>query len=121
MTSVTEYSKLIGRKVIRCHIRGEELALFDAEGNEHLFHHIQDCCESVYIESIVGDISDLIGSAITEAESVSEDYPEAYDSGTWTFLKISSEKGGVVIRFLGESNGYYSEKMDYSYNGRRLG
>lgn len=72
--------------------------------------HSQDCCESVNIDDIVGDLEDLIGSPIVEAEEVSE-CTSLYESETWTFYKIGTLKGGVHIRWYGTSNGYYSEDV----------
>lgn len=74
----------------------------------HLYHE-QDCCESVYVESVVGDIQDLIGHPLTLAEEASNDDPDALESGTWTFYKLATVKGYVDIWFYGSSNGYYSE------------
>ena len=82
--------------------------------------HVQDCCENVWVEEVVGNVSDLIGSPIIEAECVeSSDDPDGFkheyqpESQTWTFYKLGTAKGFVTIRWLGTSNGYYSERVDF--------
>jgi hypothetical protein len=89
------------------------------------FYHYQDCCESVYIESIVGELSDLVGEPLLMAQEVSGEIPEAKEdeygdgygeSRTWTFYKFATRKGYVDVRWLGESNGYYSESVDLEYS-----
>ena len=91
--------------------------IFTAEdGREWRMWHEQDCCESVGIEDVVGDIQDLIGTPLIIAEQVSsEDAPDPSfdDSYTWTFYKFATIKGDVLIRWLGTSNGYYSESVDF--------
>ena len=68
------------------------------DGNIYKLTHIQDCCESVQIEDIIGDINDIIGSEILVAEEVegstSEDKEEPSESYTWTFYKLDTIKGG---------------------------
>lgn len=91
---------------------------FEEEGTNtvYLMYHDQDCCESVQIEEIHGELEDLTGTPILLAEetSISDDPPDYQrdDSFTWTFYRFTTIKGSVQIRWLGESNGYYSEAVD---------
>lgn len=91
--------------------------IFEAEdGRGWVFYHAGDCCESVGIEDVIGDLSDLVGSPLVMAdESTNQDNPpEHADSWTWTFYKFATAKGYVTVRWLGESNGYYSESVDFA-------
>jgi len=89
--------------------------------------HEQDCCESVHVEDVVGDLSDLTGSPIVMAEEVSgtqevheadaplfdgqlSDEDEYYE---WTYYRLGTIKGTVSIRFYGTSNGYYSTSVSF--------
>ena len=86
--------------------------------NERLkfkMYHYQDCCESVTINDICGDVQDLVGSPIvrcSEDINTAED-GEYGDTQTWTFYNIATVKGYVTIRWHGSSNGYYSESVDF--------
>lgn len=98
-------------------IDDDVIKFIDTEGKEYRMYHEQDCCESVYIEDINGDLNDLVGSPITLAEERSSDGippPNAEyepDSYTWTFYALATVKGYVDIRWYGTSNGYYSESV----------
>ena len=100
----------------------EELIFTTVEGEVYKLYHWQNCCESVTIEDICGDLNDLIGEPLLVAEEVvhedvnPEGVPdkECQDySFTWTFYKLDTRKGGVTVRWYGESNGYYSESVDF--------
>lgn len=94
----------------------EQITIKTTDGTTYTMYHDQDCCEHVYVEDVVGDPKDLIGSPILQAEestSRDEKPKNEWDSYTWTFYRLATIKGSVVIRWCGESNGYYSESVDF--------
>lgn len=97
---------------------GENYIRFtDTDNNNYIMFHERDCCEIVYIEDICGDINNLIGSPLTMAECVTKENDDtSYEDGcsiTWTFYKLATIKGYVTIRWYGESNGWYSEEVNF--------
>lgn len=92
----------------------EELHFECADGSGFIMGHMQDCCENVRLEDVAGDLNDLVGAPITmaEEESNTERSDHVDTSQTWTFYKLATIKGYVTLRWLGESNGYYSESVD---------
>ena len=98
----------------------DEIAFTCSDGSSWRMLHVQDCCESVLVEDVVGYPSDLADATVIDARhEVGEADPAGYvpdgyrDSYTWTFYVIQTNKGAVTIRWLGESNGYYSEGVDF--------
>lgn len=69
----------------------------------------------MWLEDICGDLEDFIDAKILTFEEVSETMPNARESGTWTFYRIQTTKGEIVLRWCGESNGYYSESVDVDW------
>jgi hypothetical protein len=116
-------SELLGKTLKSVEQKGDDEIIFTTtEGDTYKLYHSQNCCESVRIEDINGDLQDLVGprSPLLQAEaSTSNENPEAVkvseyqDSFTWTFYKFATRKGYVTIRWYGESNGYYSEGVDF--------
>ena len=61
---------------------GSEEILIETEcGKTFKMHHEQDCCECVSIDSVVGDISDLIGVPILLAEESEGELPPKNEFG----------------------------------------
>lgn len=111
-------SELLGKTLTECEQIGNDKIIFTcSDGSQYKMFHDYDCCESVYIEDVCGELSDLVGSPLLMAEEVSNDQPESHksedDSETWTFYKFATIKGFVDIRWHGSSNGYYSESVDF--------
>lgn len=96
-----------------------EIRFHLGDGKVFKMYHSQDCCESVCIEDINGDWADIVGEKILVAdERTSNENPvgvtkEYQESFTYTFYTIRTFKGSVDIRWYGESNGYYSESVDF--------
>lgn len=86
-----------------------------SDGRVWEMNHHPDCCENVDLDEVIGDLEDLVGTPIVEArEETNRDNPPRPDySHTWTFYVLRTNKGSVTLRWLGESNGYYSESVDF--------
>jgi hypothetical protein len=121
-------NQMLGRVFLRVEggVGDEHLLLVRDDGVHFLFHHFRDCCECVEIEDIIGDLHDLIGTPLLVADMETNEYasgdpygfnPYKYECDeedgtyTWTFYKFATIKGYVDLRWLGESNGYYGERV----------
>lgn len=110
---------LIGKTLISIDKTEDEIIFKTTEGDAYKMYHEGDCCESVTIEDIIGELDDLLNNPITMAEVItSMSHPEDkqledHGSFTWTFYKLATVKGYVTIRWYGTSNGYYSEGVSF--------
>jgi hypothetical protein len=105
-------SILEGRTLSLCKQSRDTILFETIEGDHLVMGHAQDCCETVSVEEIHGDLIDLVGSPIVIAEEVSNRGETEWGTETWTFYKLATRKGYVTIRWHGSSNGYYSESVD---------
>lgn len=102
---------LKGETLISVKLLGDEVIFRTATKSYRMFHY-QECCEDVRMESVVGDLNDLVGVPLLCAEEAHHQAETtAVDSTTWTFYKFATIKGFVDIRWVGSSNGYYSESV----------
>jgi len=113
----SEYSSnisgIVGKvlcEVVQTH---DEIRMLFSDGSYCRFYHDQDCCEYVTIEDVNGDWNDLIGYEILVADERSSGKDNEGDHETWTFYCFRCVNGSVDVRWHGESNGYYSESVDF--------
>ena len=104
----------------------DKLIFFTDSAKIYKMHHMQDCSEDVGIDDICGDLKDLLNSPVLLADASSNNnyddkdlapsskHPYIDDSFTWTFYKLATVNGYVDIKWFGTSNGYYSEKVDFT-------
>ncbi|KKN69787.1 hypothetical protein LCGC14_0437330 [marine sediment metagenome] len=111
--------ELIGKTLIKIDKSADEIIFHTSDDVTYEMSHYQDCCESVTVDDICGDLNDLLNTPIVQAfeKTNSDENPpgidkEYQDSFTWTFYTLSTTKGTVTIRWYGESNGYYSEAVE---------
>lgn len=114
-------------EVVGMEAGSEEITFHTASGRTFRMYHSQDCCESVYLDDVTGDPADLLNTRLLKSEEVSSDEwyiteqvamqlegrEQSYESHTWTFYHLATLKGYVTLRWLGVSNGYYSEGVDF--------
>jgi hypothetical protein len=111
-----EVQDLVGEVLAYIDVDGDSIRMETMSGKVVMLQHHQDCCESVTLYNIDGDLRCLIGKPIVSAESEcpSDPVPEGSyaESHTWTVYKFAVDGATVVTKWFGESNGYYGEGVD---------
>jgi hypothetical protein len=111
-----EFSALVGEVLDSVDIDREEnqILLTTRSGRKFLVYHEQDCCETVAISGQDGNFDKLIGKPLIEARDIAVDTSEeAIDSSqTTTTLVFRVDDQTVISRWVGDSNGFYSESVD---------
>lgn len=99
------------RKIKDCDSNTVELALLTSSHEVFVFLHEQDCCEYVYLYDVDVPLETLLGAPITTAYESSNEGDSIDGHATWTFYTLGTMANTCVMRWLGESNGYYSESV----------
>lgn len=75
--------------------------------------HIQECCEEVKLVEYHGDLEDLIGYPILQADCSCSVLPDTdeYSFNTARFYKFATVKGYVTFRFMSSTSGAYSDAV----------
>ena len=111
-----EFSALVGEVLDAVDIDREkdQILLTTRSGRNFLVYHKQNCCETVAISGQDGSFDKLIGKPIVEARDITVDTSEeaAGSSQTTTILVFRVDDQTVISRWIGDSNGYYSESVD---------
>lgn len=109
---------MIGKKLESFEQDNDRVLLVCEDGSAFEMYHMQDCCEHVAVNDIKGELQSLVGSMIiSTTEDVSGDWPADVEldyrpeSFTWTTYTIQTAEAACIIRWLGQSNGYYSENV----------
>lgn len=111
--SVETITSLLGKTLTEVDRNGDYSLSFTTSENKLVkMFHAQECCESVEIEDVCGDLQDLVGNPILKAEERTEEGTEGFGEFTYTFYEIATIKGSVTIRWYGTSNGYYSTSVN---------
>lgn len=125
--------QLIGLTPAAIEATEDEIKMAFTNGALARWYHSQYCCESVTIEDVNGEWTDLIGHPLLVAEERTvqkgeegvpptreeKDGPTEWSSDdesyTWTFYAFRCIGGSVDVRWYGSSNGYYSEGVDFEF------
>ncbi|MGL5050328.1 MAG: DUF7448 domain-containing protein [Fusobacteriaceae bacterium] len=119
--TITKVEELDEQTLLRIHVK---------EGGYLDFVHIQDCCECVWLEDGFEELKMMEGQKVLSAyndDNNDDNYDkygddDNYDlileewgsstTGTWTFYNISTKNTDACLRFIGVSNGNYSETVE---------
>lgn len=122
VNTYTEFSGKIIQEIRGCKKHSDEVTIMFTDGSCLKFYHQQDCCESVLLEDYDITPEWLVDSKIISVEERIYRSGEGieplntYDqSYTWSFYAIKTSSSTMVLRWYGESNGWYSETVDIDY------
>lgn len=99
--SFVDFSQLLGKTLVDiqgAEVGNDEIIFTCSDGTKYQLFHLQDCCESVYIEDICGDVNCLLNRPITMAEDISDECSEmepverCHESYNWTWYKLGTRK-----------------------------
>lgn len=112
----TTVANLLGKTLINIEVDDDStnIVFTTSDGKRWIMYHEQDCCESVFIDDVIGEWDALLGTPLLMAEEESSPGEVEDGTATWTFYKFGTVKGYVTLKWWGESNGYYSESVDFA-------
>ena len=111
---MSDLTQMIGKTFISIKgtIRDNYLEFTDTEGNEYTFVGVSNGPDP-WIEDIVGDLNDLLGTPMVIARVDSNDSDSFH---SWTFYNFGTVNGYVTIRWCSEDARYYGARVIYMIN-----
>lgn len=116
MGKYVDFSILNGKTIVELsgmEKDSDEISIECSDGSAYKLYHEQDCCESVYLEDVSGNVSNLLNTPIISADLTTDSQNTDWGSQTYSYYHLKTVKGYVDLRWCGESNGYYSEEVDF--------
>lgn len=112
---------MIGETLSYIDVCENEIRLETVSGKVFTLYHEQDCCEGVDLVNVEGNFQHLLGKVVTEViEEIDPDDDPIFgaqeppcESRTNTRVTFKTDEDTVITRWVGESNGYYSEGVDF--------
>lgn len=114
MNNIVSFTDLVGKTIVCCSAKqyDTEITFQCSDGTVYGMScsEIESIFQEVKLEEIVGDIEDILNTPICLAEESSN---SEKSTEVWTFYTIRTNKGTVVFRWLGWSEGYYAMDADF--------
>ncbi len=105
-----EFKELKG-KVIKEVNKKENCIIFKMQDGK-IYNVRKDEHGVAWLEDVCGDLDDLLNSEILQADEENGEMQFEHGGfGEWTFYLLATAKGYVTLRWCGDGDGYYSEKV----------
>lgn len=106
-----EIDVLVGKTITSVWMSAERdvLGFACSDGEHYALGHDQDCCETVVLEEVIGNVADLVTAPILMAEKSTNDNGDE----SWTFYKLATGKGYVTLRWCGRTSSQYSLEVSF--------
>jgi hypothetical protein len=118
-SSSESFRQLIGKTIVKIEFLEEDDRIIFTTDDKTAYscYHMQECCEIVQIEQIIGDLQSICNSPIVEAEwheyyhdiSSDDEENDVYSRTTTTQYILTEQGESVKIIWDGQSNGCYGE------------
>jgi len=99
-------------EIIGLKVDSDAVTFVTESGKRLAMHHHQNCCEHVRVVGASRGWENRLGRVLSVSEKIN-DTVEASESATESIFTIKTTKGTIKIEWLGESNGWYGEGVDF--------